>query len=170
MYIHQIASFCSIFTSNEGFSHSHCSVFIIFKMRKNRELNIMQLHFQKFSLALNMMNEASNLITWADFERVEIRVGTILKASPLPNARRPAYVLEVDLGSEIGIKKSSAQLADHYTPTDLVGKQVVAVCNFPSKQIGSIQSQILVTGFKDAGGKVVLVQPERTVPNGARLF
>lgn len=116
------------------------------------------------------MNDASDLITWADFERVEIRVGTILKVSPLPNARRPAYVLEVDMGSEIGIKKSSAQLTDLYTMTDLIGKQVVAVCNFPSKQIGSIQSQILVTGFKDAGGKVVLVQPERAVPNGARLF
>jgi tRNA-binding protein len=143
---------------------------VLFKKRKNNELNSRQLHFQKFSLALKMMNDASDLITWADFERVEIRVGTILKVSPLPNARRPAYVLEVDMGSEIGIKKSSAQLTDLYTMTDLIGKQVVAVCNFPSKQIGSIQSQILVTGFKDAGGKVVLVQPERAVPNGARLF
>lgn len=116
------------------------------------------------------MNEESKFITWADFERIEIRVGTILNASPLPNARRPAYVLEVDLGSEIGVKKSSAQLTDLYAPEELLGKQVIAVCNFPPKQIGSIQSQILVTGFADAGGRVVLVQPEREVPNGARLF
>jgi tRNA-binding protein len=117
-----------------------------------------------------MIYEHSKPITWADFERVEIRVGTILSASPLPNARKPAYVLEVDLGEAIGIQKSSAQLTDLYTPEDLVGKQIVAVCNFPPKQIGSIQSQILVTGLADAGGRVVLVHPERPVPNGGRLF
>jgi tRNA-binding protein len=116
------------------------------------------------------MDEHSNRITWADFERVDIRVGTILSVRPLPNARKPAYILEVDLGNEIGLKKSSAQITDLYTPEELIGRQVLAVCNFMPKQIGPIQSQILVTGLADAGGRVVLLQPERPVPNGSRLF
>lgn len=108
-------------------------------------------------------------ITWDDFERVEIRVGTITQAEPFPEARKPAYKLWVDFG-DAGIKRSSAQLTSHYTPTDLIGKQVVGVLNFPPKQIGPWLSECLVTGFMDEQGSVVLAQPERPVPNGSRLF
>lgn len=108
-------------------------------------------------------------ITWDDFTRVELRIGTVIRAEPFPEARRPAFKLWVDLGPEVGVRKSSAQLTAHYTPEALVGRQVLAVTNFPSKQVGPFRSEILVTGFADADGAIVLAMPERPVPNGARL-
>ena len=107
-------------------------------------------------------------ITWNDFERVHLCVGTVLSAEDLPNAREPAYVLTIDLGPH-GIKRSSARITRHYTKEELIGKQVVAVVNFPEKQIGSIMSQCLVIGFADANGDVVLTAVERPLPNGSRL-
>lgn len=109
-------------------------------------------------------------ITWGDFERVELRVGTVLTAEPLEGARRPAYKLTVDFGPEIGIKRSSAQLTDLYTPEDLIGRQVLGVVNFPPKRIAGFPSEVLVTGFLRPGGEVVLAVPERPVPNGAKLM
>ncbi|MEZ2299895.1 tRNA-binding protein [Variovorax sp. RCC_210] len=109
------------------------------------------------------------LIEWGDFARVELRVGRVLSAEPLPKARKPAYVLQVDFGA-LGVKKSSAQITDLYQPAELVGKLVVAVVNFPKKQIGSLMSECLVTGFHDADGHVALCVPEREVPLGTRLF
>lgn len=107
-------------------------------------------------------------LTWHDFERVELRVGTILSAEPLPKARRPAYVLQVDFGDDIGIKKSSAQITDLYEAEALIGKQVIAVTNFLPKQIGSVMSECLVTGFYRDDG-VVLAVPDQPVPNGLKL-
>ncbi|MDM0007260.1 tRNA-binding protein [Variovorax sp. J22G73] len=109
------------------------------------------------------------LIEWGDFAKVELRVGRVLSAEPLPKARKPAYVLQVDFGA-LGVKKSSAQITDLYQPAELVGKLVVAVVNFPKKQIGSLMSECLVTGFHDADGHVALCVPEREVPLGTRLF
>ena len=109
-------------------------------------------------------------IGYADFERVDIRVGTIVGAEPNPRARKPAYVLNVDFGPAIGIKKSSAQLTVHYAPEALIGRQVAAVVNFPPKQIGPLMSEVLVLGFPDANGDVVLVGVDKTVPNGGKLF
>lgn len=108
-------------------------------------------------------------LTWKEFERVELRVGTVLTAEPFPEARKPAYRLTVDFGDDVGVRKSSAQITDLYEPSDLVGKQVVGVVNFPPKQIGPFMSECLVTGFVQADGSVVLAVPERPVPNGARL-
>lgn len=108
-------------------------------------------------------------ITWSDFERVELRVGTIVEATELPEARRPAWVVRVDFGGEIGVKKSSARITDLYSREELVGRQVLAVVNLPPKQIGPIRSECLVTGFDDGTGRIVLATPERAVPNGARL-
>lgn len=108
------------------------------------------------------------IITWQDFEKVELRVGTIVSADIFPEARKPAYIIQVDFG-EFGIRKTSAQITDHYQPDELVGKQIVAVINFPDKQIGPIKSQFLLCGFYREDGSVIIVQPERTVPNGAKL-
>ncbi len=108
-------------------------------------------------------------IEWADFARVELRVGTIVEAEAFPEARRPTYRLRVDFGEAIGVRKSSAQITDLYEPGELVGKQVVAVVNFPAKQIGPMQSECLVTGFHRDDGAVVLATPDLAVPNGARL-
>ena len=111
----------------------------------------------------------SDSLTWADFERVDLRVGTIREARPFPEARRPAYQLLIDFGPEIGLKKSSAQLTHHYTPATLLGRQVLAVVNFPPKQIGKFRSEVLVTGFADADGHIVLAAVAGPVPDGSRL-
>jgi tRNA-binding protein len=109
-------------------------------------------------------------IAYDDFARVDIRVGTIIDAQPFPEARRPAIKLWVDFGAAIGVKKSSAQLAAHYTPDALKGRQVAAVVNFPPRQIGPFMSEVLVLGFPDAEGAVVLIAPDLAVPNGGKLF
>jgi tRNA-binding protein len=109
-------------------------------------------------------------IGYEDFDRVDIRVGTIVEAAPYPEARKPAYRLAVDFGPVIGVKRSSAQLTVHYTPDQLVGRQVAAVVNFPPKQIGKLVSEVLVLGFPDAEGAVVLVGVDHPVPNGGKLF
>lgn len=109
-------------------------------------------------------------IDWNDFTKVELRVGRVVAAEPFPQARRPAYILQVDFGPEIGVRKSSAQITDLYAPETLIGKQVVAVVNFPPKQIGPIMSGCLVTGFHNAGGQVSLCVPEHEVPLGTRLL
>jgi len=109
-------------------------------------------------------------ITFDEFLAVDIRVGTIVKAEPFPEARKPAYKLQVDFGLEIGIKKSSAQITVHYELDDLVGRQVAAVVNFPPRQIGPVMSEVLTLGFPDEAGEVVLLAPGHNVPNGGRLF
>lgn len=116
------------------------------------------------------MSTNTGTITYDDFTRVDIRVGTILEAAPLEGARKPAYRLRIDFGPEIGIRKCSAQVTIHYTPEILVGRQVAAVVNFPPRQIGKFMSEVLTLGFPAADGSVVLVMPERAVPNGGRLF
>jgi tRNA-binding protein len=108
-------------------------------------------------------------VSWSDFEKVELRVGTIVEVQDFPEARKPAWKLRIDFGEEVGIKRSSAQLTDLYTKEDLLGKQVLAVVNFPPKQIGPFMSECLVTGVHREDGAVVLVSPESDVPNGARL-
>ena len=109
-------------------------------------------------------------ISWEEFTRVELRVGRILKAEPFPEARKPAYVLHVDFGPELGTRKSSAQITHHYKPRDLIGKLVVAVVNFPKKQIGPLMSECLVTGFHDEKGEVALCVPDKDVPLGTKLL
>lgn len=109
-------------------------------------------------------------ITWQEFEKVELRVGTIVAVDDFPKARKPAYIIQVDFGPEIGIKKSSAQITDLYGKNDLIGKQVVGVVNFPPKQIGPMRSECLITGFYNEEGAVVLAVPERKTPNGAKLI
>jgi len=108
-------------------------------------------------------------ISWADFEKVELRVGTIIDVEDFPEARKPAFKLKVDFGDEIGVKKSSAQITDLYNKGDLMGRQVLAVVNFPPRQIGPMRSECLVTGFHRQDGAVVLVGPDSNVPNGAKL-
>ena len=108
-------------------------------------------------------------ITWDEFIQVELRVGTVVKVSEFPEARKPAWKLQIDFGEYIGLRKSSAQITDLYDADDLLGRQVVAVVNFPKKQIGPIMSECLVTGFYQEDGAVVLIMPERPVKNGAKL-
>lgn len=109
-------------------------------------------------------------IAFADFAKVELRVGRVVSAEPFPEARKPAYVLKVDFGPELGVKKSTAQVTAHYRPEDLVGRLVVAVVNFPPKQVGPHMSECLVTGFHDEAGAVVLCAPDKPVPLGAKLL
>ncbi|MCA3438233.1 MAG: tRNA-binding protein [Rhodobacter sp.] len=109
-------------------------------------------------------------ITYDDFQKVDIRVGRIMRAEPFPEARKPAIRLWVDFGREIGEKRSSAQITAHYAPDMLVGRQVLAVVNFPPRQIGKVLSEVLVLGVPDAAGEVVLIGPGHDVPPGGRLF
>ena len=108
-------------------------------------------------------------IDWDDFEKVELRVGTIVEVSDFPEARKPAYKLKIDFGDEIGLRKSSAQITDAYNREDLVGRQIIGVVNFPVKQIGPMRSECLVTGFHREDGVVILACPDSNVPNGANL-
>lgn len=112
----------------------------------------------------------ADAIAFDDFLKVDIRVGTILSAKPFPEARKPAFKLRIDFGPGIGVKRTSAQITEHYALDDLPGRQVAAVVNFPPRQIGKFLSEVLTLGFADEGGAVILFSPDRRVPNGSRLF
>ena len=116
------------------------------------------------------MKSPSGTISFDDFMKVDIRVGTIIEAEPFPEARKPAFKLRIDFGAEIGIKKTSAQITKHYRLEDLPGRQVLAVVNFPPRQIGKFMSEVLTLGVPDAHGEVVLLQPGHGVPNGGRMY
>jgi tRNA-binding protein len=113
---------------------------------------------------------AADPVTFDDFLRVDIRIGTIVEAEPFPEARKPAFKLKIDFGPTIGIRKSSAQIVDRYALVELVGRQVAAVVNFPPRQIGKYLSEVLTLGFADETGAVILFAPDKPVPNGSRLF
>ncbi|MEM0898756.1 MAG: tRNA-binding protein [Pseudomonadota bacterium] len=113
---------------------------------------------------------ASPEISFDDFLKVDIRAGTVVSAEPFPEARKPAIKLRIDFGDKIGTKKSSAQITVHYEAETLVGRQVMAVVNFPPRQIGPFMSEVLVLGFEDAAGAIILSGPDQTVPNGARMM
>ena len=115
-------------------------------------------------------SERAPEITFDDFMKVDIRVGTIVEAAPFPEARKPAIKLMIDFGGDIGVKKSSAQITVHYKPEELVGRQVIAVVNFPPRQIGPMRSEVLTLGIPDENGEVVLLGPGHKVPKGGRLF
>lgn len=117
-----------------------------------------------------MAEAVADPITFADFEKVDVRVGRIVTAEPFPEARKPAFRLTIDFGPDIGVKKSSAQITRHYSPEQLVGRMVAAVVNFPPRQIGPMMSEVLTLGFPDADGEVVLIGVDREVPVGGRLF
>ncbi|SRR6056297_1491108 len=117
-----------------------------------------------------MSDATSAHISFDDFLKVDIRVGTVVAAEPYPEARKPALKLQIDFGEEIGIKKSSAQITDHYDPSVLVGRQVAAVVNFPPRQIGKFMSEVLTLGFEDDAGSIVLIAPDQAIPNGRKLM
>ena len=112
----------------------------------------------------------SDEISFADFEKVDIRVGTIVEVEPFPEARKPAFKLKIDFGPEIGVKKSSAQITVHYTPETLLGRQVLGVVNFPPRQIGPVRSEVLTLGFEDENGAIVLAAVEQGQPNGKKMM
>lgn len=112
----------------------------------------------------------SSQINFDDFLKVDIRVGTVIEAAPFPEARKPAFKLKINFGEDIGVKRSSAQITAHYQPEELVGRQVAGVVNFPPRQIGPFMSEVLTLGFADENGDIVLIEPERSVPNGSRMF
>lgn len=109
-------------------------------------------------------------ISYGDFEKVDIRVGTIVDAEPFPEARKPAYKLKIDFGPEIGVKKSSAQITVHYTLNELIGRQILGVVNFPPRQIGPVRSEVLTLGFEDENGAIVLASVTQGVPNGRKMM
>ena len=116
------------------------------------------------------MGQASPQIGYEDFERVDIRIGTVIEATPFPEARKPAYKLTIDFGPEIGVKKSSAQVTKHYAVGELIGRRVAAVVNFPPRQIGPVRSEVLTLGFEDENGAIVLAAVEQGVPNGKKMM
>jgi len=112
----------------------------------------------------------SETISWSDFEKVDIRLGTVVEAEAFPEARKPAIKLRIDFGPDLGVKKSSAQITVHYDPQELIGRQVMAVVNFPPRQIGPFMSEVLTLGFADAEGAIVLARPDKPAPDGSRLM
>jgi tRNA-binding protein len=112
----------------------------------------------------------SDTISFNDFLKVDVRVGRVVEAEVFPEARKPAYKMKIDFGPEIGLKKTSAQITKHYTPEDLVGRLVMAVVNFPPRQIGPVMSEVLTLGVPDDAGEVVLLSPDKDVPIGGRLY